>query len=170
VLPASLANDFRGELQALDADLPVMLGPYALEERMAQVYWDSELYAALFLVFAATALLLAAGGIYAIVSYSVSRQMQEIGVRVAIGADVRDILVLVLRQGMWPVGVGILIGVSISLGVARVLESMFAQVSPADPAVFVVATGLLVLVAMLGCWIPARRAARVDPVAALRAQ
>jgi putative ABC transport system permease protein len=96
--------------------------------------------------------------------------MQEIGVRVAIGADVRDILVLVLRQGMWPVGVGILIGVSISLGVARVLESMFAQVSPADPAVFVVATGLLVLVAMLGCWIPARRAARVDPVAALWAQ
>jgi putative ABC transport system permease protein len=170
VLPASLANDFRGELQALDADLPVMLGPYALEERMAQAYWDSELYAVLFLVCAATALLLAAVGIYAIVAYSVSRQTQEIGVRVAIGADVRDILALVLRQGMLPVGVGILIGVPVSLGVARVLESMFAQVSPADPAAFVIATGVLVLVAMLGCWIPARRAARVDPVAALRAQ
>jgi predicted permease len=170
VLPASLANDFRGELQALDADLPVMLGPYALEERMAQAYWDSELYAVLFLVCAATALLLAAVGIYAIVAYSVSRQTQEIGVRVAIGADVRDILALVLRQGMLPVGVGILSGVPVSLGVARVLESMFAQVSPADPAAFVIATGVLVLVAMLGCWIPARRAARVDPVAALRAQ
>lgn len=170
VAPASLANGFRREVQALDADLPVMLGPYALEERVAEGYWDRELYAMLFLVFAATALLLAAVGIYAIVSYSVSRQTREIGVRMAIGANVRDILVLVFRQGMTPIGVGILIGVAVSLGVARVLESMLAQVSPADPAAFAGATGVLVLVAMLGCWIPARRAVRVDPVAALRAQ
>ena len=170
VAPASLANDFRREVQALDADLPVMLGPYALEERIAEGYWDSELYAVLFLVFAATALLLAGVGIYAIVSYSVSRQTRDIGVRVAIGANVRDILVLVFRQGMMPVGIGVLIGIAVSLGVARVLGSMLAQVSPTDPAVFAVATGVLVLVAMLGCWIPARRAVRIDPVAALRAQ
>jgi predicted permease len=169
VAPAGLANDFRREVQALDADLPVTLGPYALEERMAEGHWDSELYAVLFLVFAATALLLAAVGIYAIVSYAVSRQTQEIGVRVAVGANVRDILVLVFREGMRPVGVGILLGVAASLVVGRVLESMLAQVSPADPAAFAVATGVLVLVAMLGCWLPARRAMRVDPVAALRA-
>jgi ABC-type antimicrobial peptide transport system permease subunit len=147
-----------------------MLGPYALEERIAEGYWDSQLYAALFPVFAATALLLAGVGIYAIVSYSVSRQTRDIGVRVAIGANVRDILVLVFKQGMIPVGVGALIGIAISLGVARVLESMLAQVSPTDPAVFAVATGVLVLVAMLGCWIPARRAVRMNPVATLRAQ
>jgi putative ABC transport system permease protein len=170
VTPASLANDFRREVQALDADLPVMLGPYPLEERMAEGYRDSELYAVLFLVFAATALLLAAVGIYAIVSYAVSRRTQEIGVRVAIGADVRDILLLVFRRGLMPVGLGILLGLAASLGIARGLESMLAQVRPADPATFAVAAGMLVLVAMLGCWIPARRALRVDPVAALRAQ
>lgn len=170
VEPASLANDFRREVQALDVDLPVMLGPYALEKRVAEAYWDSELYSVLFVVFAATALLLAAVGIYAIVSYSVSRQTREVGVRVALGANARDVLVLVLRQGMMPVGIGILIGLAASLGVARVLESMLAQVSPADPAAFAAATGVLVLVAMLGCWIPARRAVRVDPVAALRVQ
>ena len=170
VPPASLANDFRREVQALDADLPVMLGPYPLEERIAEGYWDSELYAVLFLLFAATALLLAGVGIYAIVSYSVSRRTQDIGVRMAFGANVRDIRVLVFRQGMIQVGIGVLIGIAVSLGGARVLESMLEQVSPTDPAVFAAATGVLVLVAMLGCWIPARRAVRIDPMTALRAQ
>ncbi len=170
VAPASLANDFRRQVQALDADLPVMLGPYPLEKRMAERYRDSQIHALLFLVFAATALMLAAVGIYSIVSYSVSRKTQEMGVRIAIGATVRDIFVLVFRRGLLPVGAGILIGVAGSLGVARVLESAFPHVSPADPAAFAVATGVLVVVAVLGCWIPARRAIRVDPVAALKAQ
>jgi predicted permease len=169
VPPVSLANDFRREVQALDADLPVMLGPYALEERMAEVYWDNELYAVLFLVFAAIALLLAAVGIYAIVSYSVSRQTQEIGIRMAIGASTHDVLALVFRRGIVPLAVGVSLGVLASLGLTRVLASMLVDVSPTDPAALVVATGLLVLAAMLGCWIPARRATSVDPVAALRA-
>jgi predicted permease len=169
VAPANLANDFRREVQVLDADLPVMLGPYPLEDRMAEGYWDSELYAVVFLIFGATALTLAALGIYAIVSCAVSRQTQEIGVRVAIGASARHILGLAFRHGMIPVGVGILIGGAVSLAVARVLESMLAKPSPAEPIAFALAAGVLVLVALLGCWIPGRRAMRIDPVAALRA-
>lgn len=168
--PASLANDFRRELQALDADLPIMLGPYPLGQRMAESYWDSELYARLFVIVAAIALLLAAAGIYAIVSYSVARQTQEIGVRMAIGANPRDILVLVLRQGLPPIGAGLLIGIALSVGLARLLESMLVQVYPTDPGAFAAATGVLLLAALLGCWIPARRAIRVDPVIALKAQ
>lgn len=167
--PESFADGFRRAVQGLDADLPVMLGPYALEDRVAERYWDSELYSMLFLVFAATALLLAALGIYAVVSYSVSGRTREIGLRVAVGASAQDIVALVLKHDMLPVGVGLLLGIAASLGVARFLESMLAQVSAADPAAFAVATGVLIVVAMLACWIPARRAARVDPMTALRA-
>jgi predicted permease len=170
VQPASLANDFRREVQGLDADLPVMLGPYALEDRMAEVYGDSELYVVLFLIFAGIALLLAAVGIYAIVSYAVSRQTREIGIRVAIGANDRDILAVVFAKGMVPLGIGLAIGIVVSLGVTRVLESMLVQVSPADPLAFAVAAGVLVLAAMFGCWMPARQATSIDPMAALRAQ
>jgi putative ABC transport system permease protein len=141
-----------------------------LEDRIAERYWDTELYSILFLVFAATALLLAALGIYAIVSYSVSRQTREIGLRVAIGAGVRDILVLVFWQETLPIAIGLLIGVAASLGISQILKSMFTQVSVWDPATFAVAAAVLILVALLACWMPAWRAARVDPMMALRAQ
>jgi putative ABC transport system permease protein len=100
----------------------------------------------------------------------VSRQTREIGIRVAVGANGRDILAVVFAKGMVPTGVGLAIGIVVSLGIARVLESILVRVSPADPLAFAVAAGVLVLAAMLGCWIPARQATRIDPVAALRAQ
>ena len=166
VPPASLATAFRREVQALDSDLP-MYGPLVLTDRL-EAYWDSRFYGILFLIFAAIALLLASVGLYAVIAHSVKQRTQEIGIRIAMGATGGDILKLVFLQGMLPVGIGLTIGLAASLAVNRVLKSMLVQVSASDPITLVIASATLILSAMLGCWIPARRAMRVDPAVALR--
>jgi putative ABC transport system permease protein len=105
-----------------------------------------------------------------VVAPSVSQRTQEIGIRMAIGATVRDIRKLLLRQGMLPVAIGLTIGLAASLVVNRVLTAELVQVSPADPVTFVVASASLIAAAMFGCLIPVRQATRVDPVVALRQQ
>jgi putative ABC transport system permease protein len=164
--PGGLAAAFRHEVQALDSDLP-MYGPFPLAVRMER-YWDSEFYGALFLIFAAIALLLASIGLYTVIAHAVRQRTQEIGIRLAIGATSQDILKLVFVQGMIPLGVGLMIGLAASLAVNRVLQSMLVRVSPADPVTLVAVSAVLIFSAALGCWIPARRAMRVDPVVALR--
>jgi predicted permease len=166
VSPGSLGTAFRREVQALDSDLPIY-GPFALAQRL-EVFWNSRFYGALFLIFAAIALLLASIGLYTVIAHAVSQRTQEIGIRMAIGATARDIRKLVLMQGMVPLGIGLTIGLAASLAVNRVLKAELVQVSPADPITVVVASAVLVLSATLGCLIPARRAMRVDPVVALR--
>jgi putative ABC transport system permease protein len=166
VPPQSLANAFRREIFTVDSDLPIF-GPFTLEARL-EAYWDSRFYGFLFLIFAAIALLLASVGLYAVIAYSVSHRTQEIGVRTAMGATARDILKLVFLEGMFPVGIGLTIGLAASLAVNQILKSQLIQVSPADPITFIVASASLVFSATLGCLIPARRAMRVDPVVALR--
>lgn len=135
---------------------------------MAAGYAFKGSIAVLFLIFAAIALLLASIGLYAVIAYSVRQRTQEIGIRMAMGATARDILRLVLRQGMRPVGIGLAIGLAASFAVNRVLKAELVQVSPSDPITLVVASVILILAAMLGCLIPARRATRVDPAVALR--
>ena len=166
VRPESLANAFRSEVQALDSGLP-LYGPMPIAERMER-FWDSRFYGSMFLIFAAIALLLASIGLYTVIAHSVSQRTQEIGVRIAIGATTGDILSLVFRQGLIPLGIGLAIGLSASLAVNQLLRSMLVQVSPSDPVTLVVASGVLILAALLGCLIPARRAIQVDPVDALR--
>jgi predicted permease len=166
--PAALADDFRREVQALDADLPVLLGPYTLEQRLAEAYWNNELYAVSFVGVAAIALLLAATGLYAIVAFSVSTHTKEIGIRMAVGADARHVLKLVFRQGLVPVAAGLTIGLVMSLAMTRLLQSMLVGVAPTDPATLGFAALVLIVAAALGCWVPARRALRVSPVVALR--
>jgi putative ABC transport system permease protein len=164
--PASLANTFRREVQTLDPDLPIY-GPFEMNSRLER-FWDSRFYGSMFLVFAAIALLLAAIGLYTVIAHSVSQRTQEIGVRMAVGATARDVLALVFKQGMFPLAIGLTIGLIASLAVNRLLQSMLVQVSPSDPISLGVSAGVLILAATLGCWIPARRAMRVDPVVALR--
>jgi predicted permease len=166
VPPGSLQNDFRRAVQALDPDLPIY-GPFALDQRL-DLYYDSRFYGSLFLIFAAIALLLASIGLYTVIAHAVSQRTQEIGIRMAIGATTRDILQLVFLQGMLPLAIGLAIGLTASLAVNRILKSELVQVSPYDPLTLVVASAALIFSAMLGCWIPARRAMRVDPVIALR--
>jgi putative ABC transport system permease protein len=163
---SGLTNAFRREVQALDPDLP-MYGPMSIADRMER-FWDSRFYGSLFLIFAGIALLLASIGLYTVVAHSVGQRTQEIGVRMAVGAEARDILALVCRQGLLPSGLGLAIGLAASLAVNRVLASALVQVSPADPISLVIASAALVVSAILGCLIPARRAMRVDPMVALR--
>ncbi len=168
--PANLGMTLRRELQTLDSDLPIG-GPFTLAEAIGP--WNYGLngsMAVLFGLLAMVALLLASIGLYAVIAHMVSQRTQEIGIRVAIGATARDILRLVYVQGMVPLGIGLTIGVCSSLAINRVLSSALVQVSPTDPLTLVVSSVTLLVFGTLGCWLPARRAIRVDPLLALRHQ
>ena len=174
VPPEGLGRVFRHEIQTLDPDLEIgsgygsIEGPKSLGESLAFHYWSDGLNGALFLAFAAIALVLASLGLYAVVSHAVGQRTQEIGIRLALGATTRDILTLVFTQGMRPVGLGLVIGLAAALAVTPLLKTQLVGVSPADPFTLVVAPATLVMAGTLGCLIPARRAMRVDPVVALR--
>ena len=164
---AALASTFRREIIALDADFPI-LEPFTLAERLEGNYRFNGTVGFAFLTLASIALLLASIGLYAVIAHSISQRTQEIGVRMAVGATTHDILKLVFKQGMLPLGIGLAIGLAASFAVIHLMKSALVQVSPADPVTYIVASAVLVFSATLGCWIPARRAMRVDPVVALR--
>jgi putative ABC transport system permease protein len=157
----------RGVIRQFDPTLPIYdVRPMRqiVGESLARMRFST----ILMLAFAIVALLLAAVGIYGVIAYSVSRRTQEIGVRLAIGAERSDVLQLVLGQGMRLVSIGILAGVAVSLGLSRLLGSLVYGVGTTDVLTLIGVALLLVVVAMLACYVPARRAMRVDPVEALR--
>jgi putative ABC transport system permease protein len=119
-------------------------------------------------MFALVGLGLAAFGLYAVVAYAVSQRRQEIGIRMAVGAEHRDIVSLFARQGVAATAAGLMLGLVASLAVNRLLQSELVGVSPTDPLTYVLVSAILILFAALGCFIPARRAARVDPLVVLR--
>jgi ABC-type antimicrobial peptide transport system permease subunit len=148
--------------------LPLDLGPSPLDEYLAWNYQYRGTSGVLFLSCAAIALLLASVGLYAVISYSVRQHTRELGVRIAIGASERNILALVFREGVVPLAIGLVVGLTAAFGVNWTLASLLVGVSPADPVTLGATCAVLVVAAALGCWFPARRAARVDPVVALR--
>jgi ABC-type antimicrobial peptide transport system permease subunit len=123
---------------------------------------------ALVTVFAGTALVLALAGIYGVMTYSVTQRRREMGVRVALGANPRDVLAIVLGQGLRTTLLGAGIGIVASLGLTRLLESLLFGVTPTDPVTFVLTIALLLTAAALACYLPARRATGADPMEALR--
>jgi putative ABC transport system permease protein len=132
------------------------------------LYKDVRNHTVLLLIFSIVALTLASFGLYAVIAHSVSQRTREIGIRIAVGARARDILKLVLGLAMFPIVVGLIIGLAGSFTVNHVLSSELVRVSAADPATLMVACAVLVMFATLGCLIPALRATRVDPVEALK--
>jgi putative ABC transport system permease protein len=128
------------------------------------------LYSWLLGLFAALALVLAMAGIYGVISYAVTARTQEFGIRLALGADGSRLLRLVLSHGAVLIALGLIVGAAGAVALTRLLKSLLAGVSPFDPATFAVAGVLLAAIALVGCLVPARRAMRVDPMIALRAE
>ena len=129
---------------------------------------DQRMRSVLLVVFACIGFALALLGVYGVISYSVSRRVQEIGIRMALGASPREVLGMVLRQGLLSVAIGVALGAAGALTLARIIASQFYGVNPADPTTFLAAAASVLVIACLACCIPARRAMRVDPIIALR--
>jgi putative ABC transport system permease protein len=163
---SSTANGIREAVRSLDPDLPVEVA--RLEENLEVWRTPSRIVAALSGVLGTLALLLASIGVYGVVSYAVSRRMHEIGIRMAVGADGRDVMRLLMKQAMLPVLFGTAIGIAGCAGVSEVLSSMLFGLSAHDPIAFVAVPVLMLCVALLASYIPARRATKVDPIMALR--
>jgi putative ABC transport system permease protein len=167
--PLSLVAAVRGEVQAIDKDQPVS-DINSMENLMAGTVSQRRFNMFLLATLAGLALLLAAVGIYGVMSYTVERRTHEIGVRVALGAQNADVLRLLLGQGMKLVAVGVAIGLAAAGFITRLISTLLFGIRPTDPATFVVIALLLTGVALLACYVPARRATKADPMVALRCE
>lgn len=165
--PTDVAAAVRQAVHQVDRDQPV-IQMRTMQEVVAESIWRQHVSASMLGLFAAIALLLSAAGIYGVLSYSVSRRTHEIGVRSALGATRRDILRMVFAEGLLLTLTGVAVGVALALGLTRLLGGLLYGVRPTDPLTFVALSLLLVIVALLAMYVPARRAANVDPVVALR--
>jgi len=165
--PAGIASALRAAIWSIDSEVPVP-EVRTLDQIMSESVARQRFQMLLVLLFAAAALALAAFGTYGVVSYAVTRRRAEMGIRMALGAQRGDVLRMVLRQGMTPVFAGLCVGAVAALGIGQYVASLLFQVSPRDPMAFGLAVATLLLVSAAACWIPARRAMRVNPIDALR--
>jgi predicted permease len=165
--PYSVSRSVQEALREASGGLPVAL-PRSMDEVVARSTARSDFNMLLLTVFAGSALLLAAIGIYGLMAYSVEQRTQEIGIRVALGADARQVRNMILFQGMGVALIGVAIGLASAVALTRVVASLLFGVTPRDPLVFTTVPLLLTPVAFVGVWLPARRASLVDPAVALR--
>ena len=162
-----LERTIRAEMKSIDPSLPA--ADFRTMESLVATALARPRFSALLLgLFAVTALLLTVVGLYGVVAYTVGQRTQEIGVRIAFGASRRDVLALVIRQGMAPAVIGLAVGALCALALTRSLATQLYGVKPADLPTFICVSLILLLAALAACWLPARRAARVDPMIALR--
>jgi ABC-type antimicrobial peptide transport system permease subunit len=167
--PESLTGPARQILAGIDPDLP-MYAVHTMTAQLDRSLWMRRAYSWLFGVFSPVALVLAAAGIYGVISYAVSQRTHEIGIRMAVGATPREVLANVLRGGMALVAVGTAIGLAVALAAAGLLEKLLFGVSPRDPLVYAAVVLAVAAVGLLANAIPARRAASLDPMRALRTE
>jgi predicted permease len=165
--PMALGAGVRAQVEAVDADLP-LYWVRTMTRYIEENNWFYTVFGQLFMVFGAAALFLATVGLYGVMSFSVSRRTSEFGVRMALGSSGGRVLGLVLRQGLWQIGIGLAIGVGLAAALAQFMTMIIFGVEPWDPMLYAVVVVSLAVVAVLACLIPARRAMRVDPMTALR--
>ncbi len=165
--PLKIAPAVRQQVWAINANLPVV-DVMSMEQRLAESVAPRRFQMLLFGIFAAVALVIAAVGIYGVISYAVSQRTHEIGIRMALGAQVGDVLKMVVWRGMVLTLIGVALGLAGALALMRVMQNLLFNVSPTDPVTFALIALLLVGVALVASYIPARRATKVDPLVALR--
>jgi len=167
--PASAAEGIRAEIRRAAPDLPIA-SALTMDEAVAASVAPPRFRMWLLGLFATTATLIATCGIYGLMAYAVTQRRREIGVRMALGAERRDVLRLVLTRALRIIVAGLIVGLAGAAGVTRVLQTFLFGVTPTDPIAFTIVTLLLMAVGLMAAWLPARRATRIDPCAALRAE
>jgi putative ABC transport system permease protein len=165
--PVSLSSAIRGEVRALDKSLPVY-DIKAMDRIVADSISQPHLTTLLLAGFAGIALILVTIGVYGVISYSVAQRTREIGIRKALGAQTRDVMTLFVRQGMALALIGVTIGLVAAFALTRVMTKLLYEVSATDATTFVAAPLLITAVALIACYIPVRRAVKIDPMIALR--
>ena len=165
--PQNLIAAVRAQVRELDPDIP-LTRVMPMTDVVARSVWQPRLYTALFGVFAAVALILATVGIYGVMSYAVTQRTREIGLRMALGAQKQDVLKLVVGHGVVITAIGVGVGLVAAVALTRLMSSLLFAVSTTDPITFAAVSMLLAGVALAACFVPARRAAKVDPMVALR--
>ena len=167
--PQNLVPFLREAVKEIDSDQPIY-SVSTMEHLVSRSIAQRRLNMLLMAVFSALALLLATIGIYGVMSYAVTERTNEIGIRMALGAQTSDVLAMVIRQGMRLTLVGVVVGLIAAFALTRLMENLLFKVSATDLMTYAVITGLLTVVALFACYIPARRASKVDPMIALRCE
>jgi predicted permease len=167
--PVSVVEGIRAEIRRAAPDLPIV-GTLTMDEAVAASVAQPRFRMLLLVLFAVAATVIATCGIYGLMAYAVTQRRREIGVRMALGAERRDVLRLVLMRAIRIVVAGLIVGLAGAAGVTRVLQRFLFGVTPTDPIAFAIVTLLLMAVGLMAAWLPARRATRIDPCAALRAE
>ena len=167
--PKGLTRALRQEVQAVDPNLPVF-GEKTMEDLVAASLAERRFAMQLVTVFGGVALFLAGIGIYGVMAYSVNQRTREIGIRLALGAHTRDIIVWVFKQGLWLTTIGVTAGLAGAFALTRLLQGLLFGVAATDAITYAAVASLLAVVALVACYVPARRATKVDPVIALRCE
>jgi len=167
--PNQLIATARRQTLQLDPNQPIY-GVRTMEKIRSDSVAPERLNLTLLGMFAALAVILALVGIYGVMSYAVTQRAHEIGVRMALGAQTGDVLKMVIRQGLTLAMIGVGAGLFLAYWLTKLMKDLLFEVKPADPATFAVIAALLILVSLVACWIPARRATKVDPMVALRCE
>ena len=165
--PADLAASIRGVVASIDRNQPVA-NIKTLGDVIADTVAPRKFNMMLFTLFAVIAMLLAALGIYGVMAYSVAERTHEVGIRMALGAQKSDVLGLIIRKGMSITLIGIAVGLAIAFALTRLMATLLFGVTPTDAMTFAAVSAFVMLVALFACYIPARRATKVDPLVALR--